>query len=295
MANLAFFELSKADQAYALDKALKLTTGKKAVAFVTNEVMQVEKPSYWSYKVLDKLGDCIVVHYRGVPIRLLYKRLVAEFCIDELAPVPDMPRADPDDAWVYLDLTGNSARQQHAPTLARIKELEQQVVSLKKRIAAQDDVLIESERSAYAKAVAEMRKEDDAVAALLAKVEEKQAKIPKWVISLMKRMERGTTVQENPSLYGVAMRVCHEVGIDWTDPRTGKTYKPPAPEKVVVTPVDAEGMPLGKSTEVVVSQGKQHRLKGENHEGNGKARKGKAKGSARNRKDTGQRGRKAVA
>jgi hypothetical protein len=294
MANLAFVELSKADQAYALDKVLKLTTAKKAVAFVIKE--HAKDGCYWSYHVLDKLGDCIVVRYRGVPIRLLYKRLVAEFCIDELAPVSDMPRADPDDAWVYLDLTGNSARQQHAPTLTRMNELEQQVVALKKRIAAQDDVIIESERNAYTKAVAEMRKEDEAVGALLAKVEEKQAKIPKWVISLMKRMERGVTVQENPALYGIAMRVSHKLGFDWIDPRTGQTYKPPAPEKVVVTPVDAEGMPVGKSTEVVISQGRQRRLKlkGGNHEGKPKARKGKAKGSARNRKDSGQRGRKAV-
>ena len=200
MANLAFFELSKSDQAYALDKALKLTTGKKVTAFVKlahDGASPTERSFYWSYCVLDKLGDCIVLRYRGVPIRLLYKRLMAHQSIDELAPVTDMPRADPDDAWVYLDLTGESASKQHAPTLTRVKELEFEVHDLKLRIVAQDDVIIESERSAYDRAVAEMRKEDAEIVALLAKVEEKQAKIPKWVVSLMKRMERGTTVQEN--------------------------------------------------------------------------------------------------
>ena len=33
--------------------------------------------------------------------------------------------------------------------------------------------------------------------------------------------------QEIPALYGVAMKICHDMGVPWTDPRTGVTYQPP--------------------------------------------------------------------
>jgi hypothetical protein len=32
---------------------------------------------------------------------------------------------------------------------------------------------------------------------------------------------------EPPSLYDIARDVCHQQGMDWTDPRTGKTYAAP--------------------------------------------------------------------
>jgi hypothetical protein len=34
---------------------------------------------------------------------------------------------------------------------------------------------------------------------------------------------------ENPALYRVARDICHEFGMDWYDPRTGKKH--PAPKK----------------------------------------------------------------
>lgn len=33
--------------------------------------------------------------------------------------------------------------------------------------------------------------------------------------------------REIPALYDVARQVCHDAGLPWTDPRTGKTYPPP--------------------------------------------------------------------
>lgn len=36
-------------------------------------------------------------------------------------------------------------------------------------------------------------------------------------------------MREDPRLYIVAREVCHEFGMPWTDPRTGKTYPPPKP------------------------------------------------------------------
>jgi len=32
---------------------------------------------------------------------------------------------------------------------------------------------------------------------------------------------------ENPALYEAAKKTCHDMGFNWTDPRTGKTYPPP--------------------------------------------------------------------
>lgn len=34
---------------------------------------------------------------------------------------------------------------------------------------------------------------------------------------------------DNPALYGVAMQVCHDFGLDYIDPRTGKKYPAPKP------------------------------------------------------------------
>jgi hypothetical protein len=36
---------------------------------------------------------------------------------------------------------------------------------------------------------------------------------------------------ENPALYEVAKRTCHQFGLPWTDPRTGITYQPPGRRK----------------------------------------------------------------
>jgi hypothetical protein len=36
-----------------------------------------------------------------------------------------------------------------------------------------------------------------------------------------------TIHEENPALYAVARRVCHSLGLPWTDPRNGVTYLPP--------------------------------------------------------------------
>ena len=33
---------------------------------------------------------------------------------------------------------------------------------------------------------------------------------------------------DNPKLYDVARLICHQHGMDWTDPRTGKLYPAPA-------------------------------------------------------------------
>jgi hypothetical protein len=32
---------------------------------------------------------------------------------------------------------------------------------------------------------------------------------------------------DHPALYDVARDVCHELGMPWTDPRTGVTFEPP--------------------------------------------------------------------
>lgn len=36
---------------------------------------------------------------------------------------------------------------------------------------------------------------------------------------------------EIPALYEVARQTCHEFGLDWTDPRTGKMHKAPKENK----------------------------------------------------------------
>ena len=33
--------------------------------------------------------------------------------------------------------------------------------------------------------------------------------------------------KEIPALYDVARQICHDMGMPWTDPRTGITYPPP--------------------------------------------------------------------
>ncbi len=42
------------------------------------------------------------------------------------------------------------------------------------------------------------------------------------------------TWRENPKLYEVAKQTCHEFGLPWTDPRSGKTYPPPKKAKANV-------------------------------------------------------------
>jgi hypothetical protein len=38
-------------------------------------------------------------------------------------------------------------------------------------------------------------------------------------------------MREISALYDVAREVCHKFGMDWTDPRTGKTHKAPKKPK----------------------------------------------------------------
>lgn len=41
---------------------------------------------------------------------------------------------------------------------------------------------------------------------------------------------------ENPALYEVAKKVCHDMGLPWTDPRTGRLYPPPRTRKKTTKP-----------------------------------------------------------
>lgn len=41
--------------------------------------------------------------------------------------------------------------------------------------------------------------------------------------------------REVPALYDVARQVCHDMGLSWTDPRTGITYPPPKKEPTTET------------------------------------------------------------
>lgn len=36
-------------------------------------------------------------------------------------------------------------------------------------------------------------------------------------------------MREIPALYEVAKKICHDLGMPWTDPRTGVTHKAPVP------------------------------------------------------------------
>lgn len=37
--------------------------------------------------------------------------------------------------------------------------------------------------------------------------------------------------QEIPQLYEVAKKICHDLGLPWTDPRTGEVWRPPRKKK----------------------------------------------------------------
>jgi hypothetical protein len=38
-------------------------------------------------------------------------------------------------------------------------------------------------------------------------------------------------MREYPALYEVAKMACHQLGLPWTDPRTGETFQPPKKSK----------------------------------------------------------------
>jgi len=48
--------------------------------------------------------------------------------------------------------------------------------------------------------------------------------------SLFRAHQDDPSAPEPPTLYDVARDVCHEQGMDWTDPRTGIKYPPPKKE-----------------------------------------------------------------
>ena len=135
---LAISEMSKADLAHALKSVIRLTTRRKAEEFVK------DAPD-WTFRVLDPLGNCGDVCYRGVAIRHYYRRQISEHVIDVETPGKEKA-IDPEDAWVYLDLTGLSAKEAHGPTLRAIADLEKKLAVANKRIASQEDVNISQEK-----------------------------------------------------------------------------------------------------------------------------------------------------
>ena len=40
-------------------------------------------------------------------------------------------------------------------------------------------------------------------------------------------------ISEDPRLYAIARNITHDMGMDWTDPRTNKTYKAPKRKKMM--------------------------------------------------------------
>lgn len=46
-------------------------------------------------------------------------------------------------------------------------------------------------------------------------------------LDLIRAIGPGVDVNRNENLYNVAKDVCHQLGMTWTDPRTGTVYPPP--------------------------------------------------------------------
>jgi hypothetical protein len=52
-----------------------------------------------------------------------------------------------------------------------------------------------------------------------------------YLILTKNEFEHGFAPNERQELYDFAREACHQFGIPWTDPRTGKTHEPPSADR----------------------------------------------------------------
>lgn len=65
----------------------------------------------WECRILDAMGRCILVSYRGFECAIYYKRQLTEIKLLPGDTFPESVLKDPNDAWQRLDLLGKSAKQ----------------------------------------------------------------------------------------------------------------------------------------------------------------------------------------
>jgi hypothetical protein len=105
-------QMSAKDKAEVTAKAAAMNSGPEAeLASFRQTLPGLFVNENWQYEELDQRGRAAVLKYKGIEVALYFKRQVGEVEPLPTDPVPEGVLKDPIDAWVRLDLTGQSARQ----------------------------------------------------------------------------------------------------------------------------------------------------------------------------------------
>lgn len=144
----------------------------------------------WECRVLDAMGRCILVAYKGFEAALFYKRQLTEIKLLPGDTFPESVLKDPNDAWQRLDLLGKSAKQsnviltnQHSQLtdqnkilLERVKTLEELNGVLETKAHKADDLMSWLTPVEIRKINKRVRKNEKRQAFLLQKKKERIAK-----------------------------------------------------------------------------------------------------------------------
>jgi hypothetical protein len=126
---LTVLELDSDSRSHAIKKIAKIYSGIAAKQFVADESKKAEeknKSTNWQYSDVDLHGRIGVLKYKGVEIAQFFKRQLSKHRISHENPVSELRLKDPDDAWLRVDLTGLSTKQNKQSTINLIQQLQHQ-------------------------------------------------------------------------------------------------------------------------------------------------------------------------
>lgn len=94
----------------------------------------------WACKVLDHMGRCYLVSYKGIEVALYYHRQLTEVIPQPGDRVPEGVCQDPSEAWQRLDLIGRSAKQSSVVLANMQRRQEEEISSLKSHVKSLEEL-----------------------------------------------------------------------------------------------------------------------------------------------------------
>ena len=105
----------------------------------------------WGYVLLDSIKRCGVLTLKGIEVALFFKRQITEHIPGAGEPLPEGIITEPADAWMRLDLLGNSAREQNLFLATKHSMMEESIKAKDQQIAAKEIVNVHLEKQVFDK------------------------------------------------------------------------------------------------------------------------------------------------
>jgi hypothetical protein len=146
---LTLTQLSEVDKSLVLSTLKTITTAAQAMTLPAilhkdgnpkNNKRENLDLNGWACTCIDQLGKCYVLSFHGIEVALFYKRQLTTIKLNPGDHHPEGCVQDPEDAWMRLDLLGQSAKRSNLVTITTMNQLKDENKLLTTRIKTLEEL-----------------------------------------------------------------------------------------------------------------------------------------------------------